>query len=222
MSKPVEKYYDHLSSKYDEITSNSGVWITPQIMAQQVALLIKDGDRLLDIGVGTGQLIKWLKQTGISLDLEGVEISKKMRDICAKKYPDLTIYQEDFSIIEFQKGKSFEVITMGGVLEFIPDLTTLLSKCFGLLSPGGHFVFTYEPVILGHKIQEYAKSLTQSSLDDPRFNIEDFFTYRYPPFKVYQQLIKNGLEIKLDQEFIAYKKKDIDIIYHLVVAQKFD
>ena len=220
MTKPAANYYDLLSVTYDPVTSKLGAWTTPEIMAQQIAPILKNGVKLLDIGIGTGQLIGCLRKTGKSIQAEGVEISQKMSDICKSKYLAVRIHQGDILDIDFPKIGYFDIITICGALEFIPELNLLLQKCFALLSQSGYLAFTYEPIIIGHPIQNQAKSLTIPSASDQKLQVADFFTYRYAPCQIQQELQRNGFTCQSDIEFIAYKKQETDIIYHLIVAQK--
>jgi|GEM_PF-1896506 len=222
MTKPAARYYDELSLNYDLITSKQGVWVPPEIMAQQIAPLLNDGDKILDIGIGTGQLIGCIKETGKNIQIEGVEISEKMRDICISKYPDIILHHGDILEINLTDINHFDMITICGALEFIPELDLLLEKCWALLSKSGYLVFTYEPVIIGHKIQGKEKALTVSSYIDKNQYLEDFFTYRYHPWQISQKLTEAGFKLQSEIEFIAYKKQEIDIIYHLIIARKID
>lgn len=220
MTKPAARYYDLLSANYDPVTSELGVWTTPEIMAQQIAPILKNGAKLLDIGIGTGQLIGFLRKIGQSIQVEGVEVSRKMSEICQLKYPDVKIHHGDILEIDFPDLGYFDMITICGALEFIPELNLLLQKCSRLLSESGYLVFTYEPVIIAHPIQNQEKSLTVPSSSDREQYVKDFFTYRYSPFQMYQELKLNGFDCQSDIEFVAYRKQEMDIIYHLIVAKK--
>lgn len=220
MTKPTAKYYDRLSTSYDSVTSKQGVWTPPEIMARAIAPLLKERANLLDIGIGTGQLIGFLKKFGKNLKIEGVEVSQKMSDLCRSKYPDVIIHHGDILEIDFPYKNYFDVITICGALEFISELNLLLEKCWQLLSEPGYLVFTYEALIVGHQIQSEEKSLTVASSPKNQQYIKDFFTYRYSPWQIYQALTEIGFTYHSDIELVAYRKQETDIIYHLVIAQK--
>ena len=220
MTNPAAKYYDLLSSDYDRITGEPGVWLAPGIIAETIAPLLHDGTKLLDIGIGTGQLLRLLRKTGKDFQAYGTDISEKMCELCASQDPDVIIHHGDILEVELPYADYFDIITICGALEFVPDLNLLLSKANLLLSPGGYLVFTYEPVITHHPIQNQKKSLTVPSSEDSKLDVDDFFTYRYSPFQVYQELLTSGFAYQSDIEFVAYKKRESDIIYHLILAQK--
>ena len=220
MTKPAARYYDLLSASYDFVTGQPGVWTSPSVMAQHIAPILKNQAKLLDIGSGTGHLIGLVKAMGKDIEIQGVEISPEMRDISTSKYPDVPIHLGDILEIDLPYSGYFDLISICGALEFIPKLNSLLQKCSRLLSKSGYLVFTYQPVITGHRIQSQEKSLAVSSSKDSPIYVGDFFTYRYSPFQMHQELKEAGFRCEFDMEFVAYKQQETDIIYHLIVAQK--
>ena len=220
MTNPAAKYYDLLSSDYDRITSEPGVWMAPGIISQTIAPLLQNKTKLLEIGIGTGQLLCLLRKTGKDFQAYGTDVSQKMCDICASKYSDVIIHHGDILEVELPYSDYFDVITICGTLEFVPDLNLLFRKVNAMLCQGGYLAFTYEPIITNHPIQAHQKSLTVPSSGESKLYIDDFFTYRYSPFQIYKELLSSGFEYQSDVEFVAYRKRESDIIYHLVVAQR--
>jgi len=90
----------------------------------------KDGDRILDAGVGLGRLLSHLP----SLERYGVDISREYLQhsyragisVCLAKLEDLP-YRADF----------FDAITCTDVLEHVLDLNFCMGKLLNTLRPGG-------------------------------------------------------------------------------------
>ncbi len=88
--------------------------------------------KLLDIGAGTGEFLKFVKKNG--WEINGVEPNKRARDLANKKEVDLKVDIDDF------KGKTFDVITLWHVLEHLPNLEDIIIKIEDLLKPGGTLI----------------------------------------------------------------------------------
>ena len=102
---------------------------------------VKAGDRVLDLGCGTGVLCRFLRDRGIRA--AGMDLSQGMIAIARKEDPegrydvgDMTCYRSEVPV---------ELVTCtGDALNHIPDLRdveTILKNVYGYLAPGGYFVF---------------------------------------------------------------------------------
>ncbi|WP_339228882.1 class I SAM-dependent methyltransferase [Oceanobacillus sp. FSL K6-2867] len=96
--------------------------------------------RVLEFGVGTGNLSKKLLQAGH--DIIGIEPSKEMRTIAKKKIPGLTILDGDFLIYPTPAEK-IETITSTYAFHHLTDEEkAIATKQFAeLLPPNGKVVF---------------------------------------------------------------------------------
>ena len=91
-----------------------------------------EGRHLLDVGAGLGELIAAALELGY--EPEGIEISKrqaKRLESCLK----VKIHCMDF--LKFKSPRTFDIITMGDVIEHITDPTAALKKANSLLTDGG-------------------------------------------------------------------------------------
>ncbi|MEW6077780.1 MAG: class I SAM-dependent methyltransferase [Thermodesulfobacteriota bacterium] len=94
---------------------------------------IKQGDRVLEIGCGSGHFIKKLisqkiDATGIELNSNAVEEAKQL---------GLPVFLEE--LIDFSKGMSckFDVVCNFQILEHSDDPKAFIETCIGLLKPSG-------------------------------------------------------------------------------------
>jgi len=107
---------------------------------------IDGGESLLDIGIGTGELIELVKQKfekiyGIDVDEESVEICRKR----FKNDKKFCIMQADINELKHLfKYEKFDYITCLDVLEHIKveESRRALNNIFSILKDGGKFIFT--------------------------------------------------------------------------------
>jgi ubiquinone/menaquinone biosynthesis C-methylase UbiE len=111
-------------------------------------LSVKGNDNILEIGCGTGIL---LKQIANNLDhgfIEGVDFSKSMISIAQKKNRShinskmVIIRQGDFEELIF-KDNYYDKILSVNTIYFWKDPTVIISKIFDLLKPKGMLVLGF-------------------------------------------------------------------------------
>jgi 2-polyprenyl-3-methyl-5-hydroxy-6-metoxy-1,4-benzoquinol methylase len=91
------------------------------------------GDRLLDIGCGTGEFLDVAARAGFRVS--GLEPSPTAAGIAGRRHP---VVQGELASLEFKAGM-FDAVTAWSVLEHVPAPTEFLKKVHGLLAPGGCF-----------------------------------------------------------------------------------
>jgi SAM-dependent methyltransferase len=94
--------------------------------------------RLLDIGCGSGGLLRALKGAGYD-DVWGVELSPHAADI-AKQTPGVKVVLGDIVDVSLPGG-SFDVINATDVLEHLRDPLSTFRRIKSLLAPGGVFLY---------------------------------------------------------------------------------
>jgi SAM-dependent methyltransferase len=122
------------------------------------------GRHLLDVGAGLGELIAAALELGY--EPEGIEISRRQ----SKKLEALLqvkIHCMDF--LKFESPRTFDIITMGDVIEHITDPTAALKKANSLLTDGGILWISTPNYESGFsRLVQYA---------DPMWNEPYHFTY---------------------------------------------
>lgn len=140
----IERHWDHTAhDDYDGINSKTNSYM--RRFEEGFAMLpVKDGDRVLDAGCGTGNGICYFgtrrKISGI-----GVEVSAAMLTFAEKKVKELglpfQLFKQDVETMtgydgEFDAALSFEV------LEHTPSPKRYIEQVHRMLKPGGHAIFT--------------------------------------------------------------------------------
>jgi trans-aconitate 2-methyltransferase len=94
------------------------------------------GERILDLGCGTGRLTDEIASSGA--EVVGVDSSPSMIDEARAHYPHLS-----FSVMDARELKAdspFDAVFSNAVLHWIPDPERVVRAVAGVLRPGGRFV----------------------------------------------------------------------------------
>lgn len=214
-----EEYYDNLSTVYDEATDKKGDWMPPDVVYNSIKSYLKKGSKVFDFGIGTGKSIAKILEFDEKAEIYGVDVSRKMLNICNTVYPNI-VTSKITEISDLRSiSEKFDILISSGAIEFIEEIEELIIYFYELTKKGGVISITYEPVIEFHAIQSQHKSLTVSS-QNSSFHVNNFYTYRHIPSHFNNILLKIGFKILKDSEFVAYRKNNNEIIYHIVVARK--
>lgn len=97
--------------------------------------IIKQANKILDIGCGKGLFLDVLKKNGketygLEPDLNAVEILKKKGHHATQGNISASPYESNY----------FDLITMFQVFEHIEDPSTLINEVYRILKPGGYFI----------------------------------------------------------------------------------
>ncbi|ABP68058.1 Methyltransferase type 11 [Caldicellulosiruptor saccharolyticus DSM 8903] len=137
----VQRYFDMLAEKWDEIA-----WHDPQKVNEIIEKIqLKKGDKVLDVGCGTGVLIEYiLKFVGQQGSYLGVDISKKMIERAEEKYKD--IENVDFvccDVVDLSFKEYFDAIICYSVFPHIEDKEMAVKKFSQMLKEGGKLAIAH-------------------------------------------------------------------------------
>lgn len=94
------------------------------------SLKIEEGDRVIEIGPGTGALTKWLVQT--YKDVHAIEVDQRAVEVLKKELPSLTIHEKDVLKVKWDEliSDSGQNIVIGNLPYYItsPILFSLLEE----------------------------------------------------------------------------------------------
>jgi trans-aconitate methyltransferase len=97
---------------------------------------VKPGERILDLGCGTGHLTRNIQESGA--DVVGIDASPEMIAQAKEKNPDV-----NFSVangIDFHFDEPFDAVFSNATLHWIHEQDSLIQCVYNSLKPGGRFV----------------------------------------------------------------------------------
>lgn len=102
-----------------------------------LALLdVKPGERILDLGCGTGDLAKHIQESGA--DVVGIDASAEMIAKAKGKYPDMDFSVADGTAFHFEEP--FNAVFTNATLHWIHEQDKLINCVYNSLRPGSRFV----------------------------------------------------------------------------------
>jgi SAM-dependent methyltransferase len=139
--------------------------------------------RILDVGCGSGRLLKKLLDSGFT-NLTGVDpfIDKDIR------YKDINIYKKEIFDIQ---DRTYDLIILSHSFEHMPQPEMVLNKIYGLLAPNGYALIRI-PLASSYAWHHYKENWVQ--IDAPRH----LFLHTLESFRL---LLK---KCNLNENFILY------------------
>jgi demethylmenaquinone methyltransferase/2-methoxy-6-polyprenyl-1,4-benzoquinol methylase len=128
-------FYKYLSKVYDRV--NPFIW-NEEMRAEALELLdIQPGDRVLDVGCGTGFGTEGLLQ--YTDDVHGLDQSAHQMGKAFEKFGKhdrVNFYRGDAERLPFQDD-AFDVVWSSGSIEYWPNPVDALEECRRVTRPGG-------------------------------------------------------------------------------------
>jgi ubiquinone/menaquinone biosynthesis C-methylase UbiE len=137
-TSPVRATFDRLAAAYDRRWARYTAVTTREILAR---LAIQPGERMLDLGCGTGALLWQLAVRGRDR-LTGVDLSPSMVALARARLPAaVRLAVADAGALPFPAG-SFDVVVSNSSFHFWPQPHRALGELRRVLGEGGHLAIT--------------------------------------------------------------------------------
>lgn len=135
-----ELTYDELAAHYDRIYHDKPYeQEARRVLDRLEALGASPGDRLLDVGCGTGNHVQHFVE---AFEVTGVDVSEAMLDVARDRVPEARLVQGDVTSLEL--GETFDAATcLFGVIGYVETWAKLdraVSNLAAHLEPGAPFV----------------------------------------------------------------------------------
>ena len=186
--KKIRKVYGRAAKNYDKFWD---FYIVPSYSKTLARVDLQKGSKILDLGCGTGELLKILEDRFPSSELTGIDLTEEMLAVAKQKLSDnVELLLGSATNLPFD-SKSFDWVIMSNVIGHLSDKKTALKETHRVLKNPGKIVITdwtrdFQTMNLVHfctKLINYSqyRSLKtvelESLLDECGFN--HLYTERY-------------------------------------------
>lgn len=193
-------------------------WHGHEILFGLMYEFIAPGETLLDVGIGTGLSSLLFHKAG--LVVSGFDNSADMLRGCESKgFAGETIEHDLREVLFPYQADSFDHIISLAVLNFFPDLETVIKEASRIIKPQRIFGFAVE-----EKKAEQSSWYTMRVESGPGEHEEPFDVtlYRHSDAHVRALSADEGFSALKDFEFLAdrYPEQGIDVYLKVYIAQK--
>jgi len=131
-SEAVGRHFDQISFEYDRWKEKARYYY--QAVKTAVAEIVPPGQRVLEVGCGTGDVLASLEPAnGL-----GTDLSPRMVELARAKHPDLRFEVHD--LMSDPLPERFEFVVAVDVAEHVPDLQRSLATTGAMVADGGLLV----------------------------------------------------------------------------------
>lgn len=99
---------------------------------------LKDKE-VLDVGCGTGRLIKFMSERGAQVS--GTDVSEGMLEIARKNFPDLSFVKAEAENLPYEDN-SFDLVVAAFVIVHLKNLDKFFEEVYRVLKDGGVFILS--------------------------------------------------------------------------------
>ncbi len=143
MDKAINLFMnENFASRYDALIQNQN-WYGPEILLGMIFEYIKSGEKILDIGIGTGLSATAFHAMG--LEVFGLDYSHEMLRICEQKGLAVDLKQFDLNDSPLPyPNHFFNHISANAVLYFLSNLDSLFHEISRIIKKKGIWAFIVE------------------------------------------------------------------------------
>jgi len=198
--------HDAFASDYDRQALEYHCFI-PEILFGLCYEYLRPGERLLDVGIGTGLSAAPFAKAG--LVISGIDVSQKMLNICQDKAiaADLKLFDVSTGPWPYPEA-AFDHVVCCGVLHFFEDLGLVFSEAGRVMRAEGVFGFTTKVAPAG-----IAGVYLEVIGGTPIFSHE--------PKRLDQLIVDNGFEtLKMTRGLVGNERDQPDGLFRAYVTRK--
>lgn len=159
--------YNQHASTYADVSKQSPPWLYFDKPALDTLLgdSVRKDTRVLELGCGSGKVIDYLCEKGVSeANVTGIDSSSELIGIAQKNHPQADFVVQDISLMDAHEG-IYDLILAVRVFEYLSleTLQTVLQKCNTSLKPDGALI-----MIVGHPIRVNGPDIATYQARGPR------------------------------------------------------
>lgn len=125
--EPIINYFDEMASIWDDATLHNKTYIRNMLKLTD----IKEGDKILDIGSGTGVLIDYIREVDKCGNIVEVDSSQKMLNMArAKNYNDENVIYLRMDVENTEIEGVFDIIILYNSLPYLRNKVEVLTRLY--------------------------------------------------------------------------------------------
>ncbi len=175
-SHSTDKHWD--ASRYD--AGYSFVWKHGAGVLELLAP--RAGERILDVGCGTGHLTAQIAASGARV--VGIDRSDEMIATARRNYPQLRFEVADAERFEFEEP--FDAVFSNAAIHWMKDQRGVASSIWQALKPGGRFVAEFG----GRGNVRHIETALRRALQQAGYEVSDEPYYYFPTVGEYASLLE--------------------------------
>ncbi len=200
------RVHEQYAVDYDRLANEDG-YVLPQVLFGLCYEYLHPGQRLLDIGIGTG--LSSQPFAGAGMAVYGLDGSAEMLKACEKKHFAAGLKVWDLRDSPWPYADHFfDHVIECGTLPFLPELEVVFAETARVLRPRGIFAFTIKGTGAG------TGKLTSETIDGVQI-------YSHSQKYIEGLLMGSSLEKRKQFKFLLSRGPGLqDDLYSMCVAQK--
>jgi len=141
MRNTMSSAHDRFSEQYDNLLKKADCYLADVLFGMSYEF-VKTGNRLLDVGIGTGMSSALFNRAG--LRVFGIDGSPKMLAVCRKKRIAEELLWQDIAATPWPyPDRVFDHVISCGVFHFLGDLGNLFAEIARVHGDSGILAFTF-------------------------------------------------------------------------------
>ncbi len=187
----IKKNFSKSARSYDKYAQ------IQKVLAKKLQRYLPEGavSNVLDIGCGTGNLTKILKEKYRNSHITAIDISPQMVEIAKKKIND----NVEFIVgdaEEYEDKKEYDVIASNATMQWFYNLEKTLSKYKKMLSKDGAVIFSIFGPLTYHELAWVMEDVTNKKLviNSKKFlgrtEIEKILKKHFTKYEIKEEIIK--------------------------------
>jgi demethylmenaquinone methyltransferase/2-methoxy-6-polyprenyl-1,4-benzoquinol methylase len=154
-----QQFFDDRAETWDTITTHK-----PQKIRHLLQYLeLREGDRVLDVGTGTGVMVSFLAESvGANGCVTAIDYSRNMIEVARRKHPVEQFPQVSFRVMDVNdlgQSDQYDAIICFSCFPHFLDQAECIRRMTTTLKPGGRLMIAHEDS------REYINSLHQNAGD---------------------------------------------------------